>query len=67
MPSSDRITSLETLPLVLRVDDLPPVLSIGKAAAYNLVRSGRIRSVRIGHRIRIPRSAVEEFLENTTT
>ena len=60
-----KFTSLEDLPLVLRVEDLMPILSIGRNTAYELVRCGRIRSVRVGNQIRIPKDAVVEFLTNT--
>ena len=62
---SRKFTSLEDLPLVLRVEDLMPILSIGRNTAYELVRCGRIRSVRVGNQIRIPRDAVVEFLTNS--
>lgn len=54
--------SLDDLPLVLHVEDLMPVLGVGRNSAYALVRCGKIRSIRIGRKIRIPRDAVEEFL-----
>lgn len=54
--------SLEELPLILKVDDLMPILGIGRNTAYALVRSGQIRSIRIGRNIRVPRDAVAEFL-----
>ncbi len=50
------------LPLVLKVEELMPILSIGRNTAYELVRSGQIRSVRIGRAYRIPREAVAEYL-----
>jgi len=53
---------LDELPLVLRVEDLIPILDIGRNTAYELIRSGRIRSVKVGRQIRIPRDAVVEFL-----
>lgn len=53
---------LDNLPLVLCVEDLTTILCIGRNNAYELVRSGRIRSIRIGKQIRIPREAVQEFL-----
>ena len=65
MKEEVKITSLEDMPLVMRVDDLMPILSIGRNAAYNLVRCGKIRSFRIGNQIRIPRAAVIEFLTQT--
>lgn len=54
--------SIDDLPLVLDVEDLMPILGIGRNTAYALVRSGQIRSIRLGRKIRIPRDAVEEFL-----
>ena len=57
--------SLDDLPLTLRVEDLMPVLGIGRNSAYELVRSGRIKSIRIGRNIRIPKSEVIRFLSDT--
>ena len=53
---------VEDLPLTLRVDELMPILSIGRNTAYELVRSGKIRSIKIGRQIRVPRDAVVSFL-----
>lgn len=47
---------------VLNVDDLAKELRIGKCTAYKLVRSGKIRSVRVNRQYRIPRTALDEFL-----
>ncbi len=55
--------SIDELPLVLRVEDLMPILDIGRNTAYELVRSGRIRSVKVGRQIRVPRDAVVDFLQ----
>ena len=52
----------EALPLVLKVEDLMPILQIGRSAAYTLVRSGQIYSVRVGRSYRIPREAVLNYL-----
>ena len=56
---------LDELPLVLRVEDLMPILDIGRNTAYELVRSGKIRSIKVGRQIRVPRDAVVEFLSGT--
>ena len=56
--------TLKEPPLVLRVEDLAQMLSIGRNTAYELVRSGEIRSIRIGKSYRIPREAIEEYLSN---
>lgn len=54
--------SLDDLPLTLRVEDLMPIFDIGRNTAYELVRSGQIRSIKIGRQLRISRDAVLEFL-----
>ena len=51
------------LPMTLRVEDLMPLLGIGRNTAYELIHSGQIRSIRIGRQIRIPREALLEFLD----
>ena len=53
---------LHELPVTLRVEDLMPLLGIGRNTAYELIRSGQIRSIRIGRQIRIPRDALLDFL-----
>lgn len=58
-----RENKYENLPLALCVDDLMSVLGIGRNFAYALVRSGQIRSIRIGNQIRIPRDALKDFLQ----
>ena len=55
--------SYTELPLVLTVEDLMPVLLIGRNAAYELVRSGAIESFRIGKQIRITKESVKKYLE----
>lgn len=55
----------EPLPLVLSVPELAKVLHIGRNSAYNLVNSGQIRIVRIGKNIRIPQSALLEYLNRS--
>lgn len=58
----DKYRSFDELPLTLRVEDLMPILGIGRNTAYELVRSGQIRSIRIGRQLRIPKEAVQEYL-----
>ena len=54
--------SFDYLPLTLRVEDLMPILGIGRNTAYELVRSGKIRSIRIGRQLRIPKDALVAYL-----
>jgi excisionase family DNA binding protein len=58
----NKYRDLHDLPMILRVEDLMPILGIGRNTAYELIRSRQIRSVRIGRQIRIPRDALLEFL-----
>ena len=62
MNKNDISTSREQLPLVLRVAELMPVLKIGRNAAYELIRSGQLKALRIGNSYRIPRSELLRFL-----
>ena len=39
-----------------------PILGIGRNTAYELVRSGKLRSIRVGRQVRIPKNALIEFL-----
>ena len=57
------ITSFDNLPLALTVLEAGQVLRVGRSVTYELVRSGQLRSVRIGRSIRIPRDALVEYLQ----
>jgi len=57
--------SYDDIPLIMTVEDLMPILLIGRNTAYELVRSGEIKSIRVGRQIRIPRDALIKFLEDT--
>ncbi len=50
------------LPPVLNVPQLGQVLKIGRNQAYDLVRSDRISTIKIGKQIRIPKHEVLKFL-----
>lgn len=52
----------QTIPLVMTVPEIAEILHIGRNAAYDLVKSGAIRSIRIGRNIRIPQSALIDYL-----
>ena len=54
--------SLDTLPLTLTVSEAGEVLRIGRTAAYEIVRCGKLRCIRVGRTIRVPRAAIAEFL-----
>lgn len=60
----DRPLSFDDIPLVLTVEELMPILSIGRNTAFSLVSSGQIRSIRAGKQIRILKHDLRRFLED---
>ena len=60
-----RPASYDDLPLVLKVEELMPLLDVGKNTAYDLVNSGQIRSVWVGGQIRVLKYDVQAFLEHS--
>ena len=61
MHTDTDLCSLEHLPAFLTVEQLAVVLGVGRNTAYNFVRSNRIKNIRVGRQIRIPKSAVENL------
>lgn len=49
---------------VLSVNDAANILGLSRASVYEAIRLGRIPHVRIGRRILIPRTALEQMLES---
>lgn len=47
-----------------RVEDIAKILDIGRSSAYNLIREGHFKIVRIGTAIRISRKSFDEWLES---
>lgn len=64
--SSRGVIPVSDLPLALSVPQVAELLNIGRNTVYELVRSHQLRSVRIGRQIRIPRSALEDYLNGPT-
>lgn len=54
----------KAIPIVmaLTVEEAAHALSIGRTMAYYLIKDGRLRVVKIGHRTVVPVTALEEFL-----
>jgi len=49
--------------LLLRPDEVAKTLSVGRSTVYELMRSGALISVRIGACRRVPRAAVQAYVE----
>lgn len=54
---------IEQLPAIMRPDELADALQIGRNSVYELLHSGKIKSFRIGHQIRISKAALLHFVE----
>ena len=55
--------SFGDLPLTLRVPEVAAVLGVGRNMAYNLIKSGELKSIRIGRQIRIPKEELLRFMK----
>lgn len=47
-----------------RVEEIAKILDIGRSSAYELVKQGYFKTVRIGTAIRISRKSFDAWLEN---
>ena len=50
-------------PDVVSVEDLSHMLNICKVKAYDLVKSGQVHGVKIGHVYRIPKKSIYQYLD----
>ena len=46
-----------------RVDDIAQILGVARSYAYNLIKEGHFKTVRIGTAIRISRKSFDEWLD----
>ena len=44
-------------------EEVAPLLGIGRNGVYALIKTGDLRSIKVGRKILVPLSAVDEFLE----
>lgn len=63
-PSTSSCTSTPPSSMTYHVEDIARILDIGRSSAYNLVRQGHFKTVRIGSAIRISRKSFDEWLES---
>lgn len=47
-----------------KVDDIAEILNIGRTSAYNLVKEGHFKTVRIGTAIRISKKSFDDWLDS---
>jgi len=49
-------------PRCVRVEEAARLLNVGRSTAYDLIRSGRLRSIKIGRRRLVPRDALDALI-----
>ncbi|MBI4269062.1 MAG: helix-turn-helix domain-containing protein [Candidatus Rokubacteria bacterium] len=54
-----QVTTLAGLPELLTAEEAAGWLRVGRNTVYDMLRSGALRSVRLGRLIRVPREALE--------
>jgi excisionase family DNA binding protein len=57
---------MESKPILVSVVEVARMLSIGRTAAWELVRQQKIKSVKIGRTRRMPIAAIQEYIERLT-
>lgn len=46
-----------------KVEEIAQILNIGRTSAYNLVKEGHFKTVRVGNAIRISKKSFDEWLD----
>lgn len=52
--------------MILRADEAFRLLKVGRTKGYELLRSGDLPVVRVGRRLLVPRSALEDWVRRHT-
>ncbi|GGQ80490.1 helix-turn-helix domain-containing protein [Kitasatospora griseola] len=51
-----------TLPVLYRVDDVVELLRLSRTVVYDLIRAGRLRTVKEGRSRLVPASAINDYV-----
>jgi excisionase family DNA binding protein len=62
MPADAKTQSPTGSPITYEVTDAIRMLRLGKTVIYELIRSGRLRSVKQGRARRIPAAAIRDYI-----
>lgn len=49
-----------------KVEDIAAMLNIGRTSAYNLIKEGHFKTVRVGNAIRISKKSFDKWLDEQT-
>ena len=53
-------------PILLRVADVARLLSLSRSAVYELIAAGQLPHIRLGSSLRVPRAALERWIQDRT-
>lgn len=56
-------TEFEEYPDIVTPDDIQKMLRIGRNSVYDLLKQGKIKSLRVGKKYLIPKTSVINFLQ----
>jgi excisionase family DNA binding protein len=62
-PRSQPFTEWDAVPLILTVSQAREILTVSRETIYALIRTGELRTRKIGRRRVIPKVALREFLD----
>ena len=51
---------------VMRVEEVQAFLGVGRSKVYEMIARGELPALRIGRLFRVPRSALEQWVEENT-
>jgi excisionase family DNA binding protein len=72
MPAYKPVTARSAAPrpaskLLYRAEEAAVIMSLSRTAVFGLIRSGDLDTIKIGHRRRIPRSSIEDYITRQLT
>ena len=61
-----REDGVEQRPLLLKATEVAQMLGLGRSKVYEMMAKGELPIVRIGTAVRVPKKALEEWIEDHT-
>jgi len=64
--STNRVAVDGTVRELLRAEEVALVLGVGRSKVFEMLRAGELPVIRLGRSVRIPRRALDEWIEQRT-
>ena len=62
--AQSKYVSFDDLPLALNVDQVMKALGLNRNTVYEMIRSGQLGSIRVGHKYIIPKDSLVALLQS---